>query len=119
MKVIQLNNILFLIFLYFNIMLSSGFLTLLFRIKHKDFSNDWYNCYCDNCGIRLKFWMANLPIINYILLKGKCKYCGNEINKFHPILEIVLGVILTFWFITMYNILTMSYLSILDMLKVY
>jgi len=80
-----------LLILYFCIMFISGLNTIIFRIKNKDFSADFKNCYCENCGHKLKFWESNLPIINYIILKGKCRYCNIKINKYHIKSELIYG----------------------------
>lgn len=74
---------------YLCILISSGLICILYRIKNKIPFNK--NCFCENCKTELKFWMGNLPIFNYIILKGKCKYCNSKINILHPILEILIG----------------------------
>ena len=37
--------------------------------------------HCPNCGYKLR-WYDNIPILSYILLKGKCRYCGSKIGLF-------------------------------------
>ncbi|MBQ2943228.1 MAG: prepilin peptidase [Ruminococcus sp.] len=46
-------------------------------------------CYCDNCNTKISFFMQ-LPIISYIICKGKCKNCGTKIPLFPLLLEIVI-----------------------------
>lgn len=46
-------------------------------------------CYCDNCGYKIPPHLQ-LPIISYIVCKGKCKNCGIKIPIFPLILEISL-----------------------------
>ena len=43
---------------------------------------------CPNCGNRLLFW-HNIPILSYILLRGKCYFCKKKISIQYPIVELV------------------------------
>ncbi len=45
-------------------------------------------CYCDNCGSKIPP-LLQLPIISYLLCKGKCKQCGIKIPTYPLVLEIV------------------------------
>lgn len=48
--------------------------------------------HCMNCGKRLKSYDM-LPIISWIILKGKCRYCKREISYRYPLVEFVTGII--------------------------
>lgn len=43
--------------------------------------------FCPNCKKRLR-WFDNIPILSYILLKGKCRYCKWRIPIRYPLVEI-------------------------------
>lgn len=43
--------------------------------------------HCHYCKKKLK-WYMNIPIISYILLKGKCAYCKEPIDFIYPFVEI-------------------------------
>ncbi len=45
-------------------------------------------CYCDNCG-NIISPLLQLPIISYLLCKGKCQKCGIKIPTYPLILEFV------------------------------
>lgn len=45
-------------------------------------------CECDNCGSKINPFLQ-LPIISYIICKGKCRNCGVIIPKFALGLEII------------------------------
>jgi leader peptidase (prepilin peptidase)/N-methyltransferase len=45
---------------------------------------------CPHCGKRIKFY-DNIPVISYIVLLGKCRYCSQPISLRYPIVEIVTG----------------------------
>ena len=47
---------------------------------------------CDTCDHVLSV-LDLIPIVSYIILKGKCRYCNNEINKKYFIYEIVVGLL--------------------------
>ena len=48
--------------------------------------------HCESCGNPLKLW-HNIPLLSYILLKGKCAFCGTKISLFYPIMELLGGII--------------------------
>jgi leader peptidase (prepilin peptidase)/N-methyltransferase len=55
---------------------------------------DWMlgHSHCDTCGHELS--TADLfPVISYIALKGKCRYCGSKVPPRDLIFEIVLGLL--------------------------
>ncbi len=43
---------------------------------------------CPNCGHPIK-WYDNVPIISFILLGGKCRYCKSPISPRYPIVEFI------------------------------
>ncbi len=45
---------------------------------------------CPKCGNRLKWW-HNIPIISYLLLRGKCYFCHEHISIQYPIVEFITG----------------------------
>ncbi|MCD8309136.1 MAG: prepilin peptidase [Clostridia bacterium] len=44
--------------------------------------------HCPQCGYRLK-WYDNIPLLSYIILKGKCRNCGKHISFRYPITEVL------------------------------
>lgn len=42
---------------------------------------------CPNCNSYIK-WYDNIPVISYILLKGRCRNCKKSISITYPIVEI-------------------------------
>jgi len=48
--------------------------------------------YCSKCGQKLKI-IDQIPILSYILLRGKCRNCSKPINKKYIILEIITGLL--------------------------
>lgn len=58
-----------------------------YRIPNK-IKTTYPSSFCNECKKPLK-WYMNIPIISYILLGGKCKYCKKPINFIYPFVEIV------------------------------
>ncbi len=54
--------------------------------------------FCPHCK---EFLAAhfNIPLVSYILLRGKCRYCKAPISPRYPLVELVVGII----FLAMYN----------------
>jgi len=46
--------------------------------------------FCPKCGRTIKPW-HNIPVISYILLKGRCAYCGQKISLKYPVTEALNG----------------------------
>lgn len=48
--------------------------------------------HCPNCGKRIR-WYDNIPIISYLILRGKCRFCGQPISIQYPIIELLTGIL--------------------------
>lgn len=55
--------------------------------------------FCPKCKHSL-YWFDLIPILSYIILYGRCRYCHKKINLEYPFVEIILGIliVLLFWF---------------------
>ena len=49
------------------------------------------NSHCESCGHQLS-WIDLVPIIGFVINKGRCKYCGEKVNIYYPISELILGL---------------------------
>ncbi len=49
------------------------------------------NSHCPQCNAEIKPWQ-NIPIISYLLLKGRCANCGCHISVRYQIIEVVSGI---------------------------
>ncbi len=59
--------------------------------------------YCPLCGRRV-YWYDNLPIISYILLKGKCRHCNFKIPMWYFANEIGMGLCYAVIFILVHGL---------------
>ncbi len=69
--------------------------------------------HCDACDHKLK-WYENIPLISYIIQKGKCKNCGEQIPFDVFLSELATGVLFLFsylYFGISYNFFIMLILS--------
>ena len=69
--------------------------------------------HCDACNHKLK-WYENIPLISYIIQKGKCKNCGKQIPFDVFLSELATGVLFLFsylYFGISYNFFIMLILS--------
>jgi len=48
--------------------------------------------HCDACGRQLS-WQENIPLISYLLLKGRCRSCGAKISREYFVLELLGGLL--------------------------
>lgn len=53
---------------------------------------------CTSCNNIIK-WYDLVPIISYLFLKGKCRYCGEKVSIRYPIIEFVTGILFLITFI--------------------
>ena len=61
--------------------------------------------YCDNCKKRL-LWYDLIPLLSFIVLKGKCRHCQSPISFYYPTVELLTGIVfvLVFLFLPHENI---------------
>ena len=51
--------------------------------------------FCPECKARLK-WFDLIPLLSFIFLRGRCRYCNKTISWQYPIVEILSGFIWVF-----------------------
>ena len=44
-------------------------------------------------------WFDNIPILSFLILKGKCRYCNQNISLQYPLVEFITGAVFMFFFI--------------------
>ena len=47
---------------------------------------------CPHCQHAIK-WYENIPVVSYLVLKGKCSNCSERISVIYPIVEMTTGVV--------------------------
>lgn len=77
----------------------SFFTLAVYRIPlKKDITHE--RSFCTTCGHRLEF-LDLVPVLSYIFLKGKCRYCGEKIRIRYLLLEVLSGFVFLFTYISL------------------
>ena len=86
-----METIIYVIIFIIGCFFGSFFTLAVYRIPRKE---DIFikHSYCPNCNHRLGFFDL-FPVLSYIFLKGKCRYCNNPIRIRYLLLEIFSGLV--------------------------
>ncbi len=79
--------------------------------------------FCPNCNTDIPFYF-NIPIVSYLILKGRCKFCRTPISIRYPLIETITGVaalytfmcfgatlVSVYWFAFICVLLTISFID--------
>lgn len=57
--------------------------------------------FCDHCRKDIS-WHDNIPVVSYLFLKGKCRFCGKKIPFQYPLFELLTAVefVWIYWLLT-------------------
>jgi len=61
-------------------------------LKEEDFIAE--RSKCPKCGEKIA-WYDNIPLLSYVLLKGKCRHCKAGISIQYPLAELVTAILFT------------------------
>jgi leader peptidase (prepilin peptidase)/N-methyltransferase len=50
---------------------------------------------CQKCGHQLS-WFENIPIVSYLVLRGKCRSCATPISVRYPLIELAVGALFAY-----------------------
>jgi len=95
-------SIIYYIFAFFFGAVVGSFLNVLIYRMPKDISIIRPGSSCPNCSKPIK-WYENIPIISFIILKGRCSGCQKPISIHYPIIETITGFLFVFLF-SKYNL---------------
>lgn len=75
---------------FYGALLGSFGNVLILRIPKNE---DWvkFPSHCVFCNKNLKWWM-NIPLLSFVILRGKCHYCSKKISNMYPIVELISGL---------------------------
>lgn len=94
----------------YGLVIGSFLNVLIYRIPRSE-SIVFPSSHCPKCSNRLK-WYDNIPVISFIILKGRCRYCESRISIQYPLIElanasfylvlyIVTGLTIEFFFLAL------------------
>ncbi|HVN71693.1 MAG TPA: prepilin peptidase [Desulfomonilia bacterium] len=65
-----------------------SFLNVCIHRIQRDESIVWPGSHCPKCGKALLPW-DNIPVISYLILRGRCRYCSEPISVRYPVVELL------------------------------
>jgi len=66
--------------------------------------------HCPQCSKPIQFY-DNIPVISYMILQGKCRYCGKQIPFQYPLVELLTGLLyLSFYLFFGLQLVTFVYM---------
>ncbi|EEL2516797.1 prepilin peptidase [Salmonella enterica] len=65
--------------------------------NHGSISLAWPPSHCPVCNNRIRFY-DNIPVLSWLVLRGKCRHCRTRISAVYPLTEAVTGL----WFAGVY-----------------
>ena len=89
-----------LLFFILGVMVSYLVEILGYRLPLKD--NLFKPGYCDKCSHTLKFY-EKIPIISFIMQRGRCNYCHQKISLIYIIHELASGILFSLTYLSFYN----------------
>lgn len=112
-----MNIILYILIFCIGALFGSFFTLAVYRIPlGKDITHE--RSFCPNCNHRLEF-LDLIPILSYLFLGGKCRYCKQKIRPRYFLLEIMSGVVFVFiCFIFKFRYITYRY-EYMDLLYIW
>ena len=87
--------ILLLLFL-FGLIIGSFLNVVIYRLPRNE-SIVYPGSHCPYCNHKLAFY-DNIPLLSFIFLRGRCRYCRKRISLQYPIVEFTSGIILSLSF---------------------
>lgn len=57
----------------------------------------WGRSICDFCHKQIH-WFDNIPLLSYLVLRGKCRFCKEPIALSHPVIELLTGALFVWWY---------------------
>lgn len=58
--------------------------------------------YCESCKKRL-VWKDLIPVLSYIVQKGKCRYCQSKLSLYYPSVEFITGTSFVVVFLALFS----------------
>ena len=107
-----MNSIYYSLFFIFGLTFGSFINVLIYRIPN-NLSIIKPRSFCPNCKKQIPLY-RNIPIITFLLQKGKCNNCSNKISATYPFIELLVAIVWiwgTYNFNTIHEILYFNIIS--------
>lgn len=87
-----MSTIILILLIVIGLALGSFLNVCIYRIPQKR-SILFPGSFCPNCGTRIRA-RDNIPLLSFIVLKGKCRKCKNRISLQYPLVELITPVLI-------------------------
>lgn len=57
---------------------------------------------CPSCGTRLT-WRENIPVLGWLALRGRCRFCRSPVSAEYPIVEATVGLLFVLLYLIVYG----------------
>jgi len=105
-----MENFLFILIFFSGLAVGSFLNAVIYRLDKKE--NVLHGrSFCPHCRHKLA-WFDLIPVVSFLLLKGKCRYCHKKISWQYPLVEI--GTALLFLFLAIRLGIKIQLISILE-----
>lgn len=85
-------TIIYAVFIFIlGLMFGSFFNVLIYRLPRKKSIVSPPSA-CPSCSTKIK-WYDNIPVLSYMILRGKCRYCREPISPLYPSVEMLTGIV--------------------------
>ncbi len=76
-----------------------SFLNVLIYRTITDDEDSWVagRSHCDHCRSKIA-WFDNIPLLSYLVLRGRCRKCKKRISLSHPVVEFLTGALFVWWY---------------------
>lgn len=86
-----MNTVIYILVFLYGIVIGSFLNVCIYRIpKGEDIIKT--SSHCMKCNHILK-WYDLFPIVSYLALRGKCRYCGTSLSRQYPMIEAINGIL--------------------------
>ena len=82
----------YLLVFVFGLLMGSFLNCVLFRLEESSLSFLKGRSYCPKCRKELS-WFDLVPVLSFVFLLGKCRYCKEKISFHYPLVEIMVGIV--------------------------
>lgn len=101
----------------FGLIVGSFLNVCIYRIPLPDVSiHSPRRSFCPECHETINFY-DNIPILSYLLLWGKCRYCKAKISLIYPLVELATGILFSLVFyhfgLTLEFLLALAFIAVL------
>ncbi|MCK5459898.1 prepilin peptidase [Candidatus Parcubacteria bacterium] len=101
----------FIYFFIFGTIIGSFLNVIIFRLRAKKQFLKGRSC-CPKCKKKI-IWYDNIPIVSFLILRGRCRNCKTKISFQYPLVELSTGILFVIIFFhnyqLLFNLLTTDY----------